>query len=284
MQHAPAAVAPHGEHRLHVDERRGAGDARQAARLLPDFGPVRPLAPARAPSHGRSARPAGLRSSPSKPFITEMIVISAATPRHTPSIDTQLMNDTKNCRGGYGRIAARERWVTVEHRRLVKGSARLPRWIVATSQAPTRVNWHKKAEVARCRSYDFGGRFRLKARLRRSASWPDSNSDHAQNLEYLPAASVQPVPGPAWRRSRTALASPPTVWRRRRSADFALGVSAVRGVLRERPGAPQRTREEPVRTGYRCGPRARGPCFASPRRVRRNGEFCLHDARCSIRM
>ena len=30
--------------------------------------------------------------------MTEMIVISAATPRHTPSIDIQLMNETKNPR------------------------------------------------------------------------------------------------------------------------------------------------------------------------------------------
>ncbi len=37
-----------------------------------------------------------LRSSPSKPFITEMMVISAATPTQTPSMDTQDMNETKN--------------------------------------------------------------------------------------------------------------------------------------------------------------------------------------------
>jgi hypothetical protein len=36
-----------------------------------------------------------LRSSPSKPFMTEMIVISAATPRHTPAIEIQEMNETK---------------------------------------------------------------------------------------------------------------------------------------------------------------------------------------------
>lgn len=36
-----------------------------------------------------------LRSSPSKPFMTEMMVISAATPRHTPAIEIQEMNETK---------------------------------------------------------------------------------------------------------------------------------------------------------------------------------------------
>ena len=36
---------------------------------------------------------------PSNPFMTEMMVISAATPRQTPSIDTHEMKDTKNpCR------------------------------------------------------------------------------------------------------------------------------------------------------------------------------------------
>ena len=38
------------------------------------------------------------RNSPSKPFITEMIVINAATPTQTPSIDIQLMKETKNPR------------------------------------------------------------------------------------------------------------------------------------------------------------------------------------------
>ena len=36
-----------------------------------------------------------LRSSPSNPFMTEMIVISAATPRHTPAIEIHEMNETK---------------------------------------------------------------------------------------------------------------------------------------------------------------------------------------------
>ena len=36
-----------------------------------------------------------LRSSPSKPFMTEMMVISAATPRHTPAIEIQEMKETK---------------------------------------------------------------------------------------------------------------------------------------------------------------------------------------------
>ena len=40
-----------------------------------------------------------LRNSPSKPFMTEMIVISAATPRQTPAIEIQEMNETKKpCR------------------------------------------------------------------------------------------------------------------------------------------------------------------------------------------
>ena len=36
-----------------------------------------------------------LRSSPSNPFMTEMIVISAATPRQTPAIEIHEMNETK---------------------------------------------------------------------------------------------------------------------------------------------------------------------------------------------
>ena len=36
------------------------------------------------------------RSSPSKPFMTERITISAATPTHTPITDAQVMKETKN--------------------------------------------------------------------------------------------------------------------------------------------------------------------------------------------
>ena len=36
------------------------------------------------------------RSSPSKPFITERMTISAATPTHTPATDTHVMKETKN--------------------------------------------------------------------------------------------------------------------------------------------------------------------------------------------
>ena len=39
-----------------------------------------------------------LRNSPSKPFMIEMIVISAATPTQMPSIEIQLMNETKKPR------------------------------------------------------------------------------------------------------------------------------------------------------------------------------------------
>ena len=35
-------------------------------------------------------------SSDSKPFMTDSTVISAATPTQMPSIDTQLMKETKN--------------------------------------------------------------------------------------------------------------------------------------------------------------------------------------------
>ena len=38
------------------------------------------------------------RSSVSKPFMTDRITISAATPTHTPISDTQVMNETKNFR------------------------------------------------------------------------------------------------------------------------------------------------------------------------------------------
>ena len=36
------------------------------------------------------------RSSLSKPFITERMTMSAATPTHTPMSDAQVMKDTKN--------------------------------------------------------------------------------------------------------------------------------------------------------------------------------------------
>jgi len=36
------------------------------------------------------------RNSLSKPFITDRMTISAATPTHTPMSDAQVMNDTKN--------------------------------------------------------------------------------------------------------------------------------------------------------------------------------------------
>ena len=36
------------------------------------------------------------RSSLSKPFITERITMSAATPTHTPRSDAQVMKETKN--------------------------------------------------------------------------------------------------------------------------------------------------------------------------------------------
>ena len=36
------------------------------------------------------------RSSPSKPFITERMTMSAATPTHTPTSEAQVMKDTKN--------------------------------------------------------------------------------------------------------------------------------------------------------------------------------------------
>ena len=38
------------------------------------------------------------RSCPSKPFMTDRMTISAATPTHTPTSDTQVMNETKNLR------------------------------------------------------------------------------------------------------------------------------------------------------------------------------------------
>jgi hypothetical protein len=38
------------------------------------------------------------RDTPSNPFITERITISAATPTHTPASDTQVMKETKNLR------------------------------------------------------------------------------------------------------------------------------------------------------------------------------------------
>ena len=36
------------------------------------------------------------RSSPSRPFITDRMTMSAITPRHTHSSDTQVMKETKN--------------------------------------------------------------------------------------------------------------------------------------------------------------------------------------------
>ena len=36
------------------------------------------------------------RSSPSSPFMTDRMTMSAVTPRHTHSSDTQVMKDTKN--------------------------------------------------------------------------------------------------------------------------------------------------------------------------------------------
>jgi hypothetical protein len=36
------------------------------------------------------------RSSLSKPFITERMTMSAATPTHTPTRDAQVMKETKN--------------------------------------------------------------------------------------------------------------------------------------------------------------------------------------------
>ena len=36
------------------------------------------------------------RSSPSKPFITDRMTISAATPTHTPTSEAQVMKETKN--------------------------------------------------------------------------------------------------------------------------------------------------------------------------------------------
>jgi hypothetical protein len=39
-----------------------------------------------------------VRVSRSSPFITEMMTMSAATPRHTPNIEIQLMNETKKPR------------------------------------------------------------------------------------------------------------------------------------------------------------------------------------------
>ena len=35
------------------------------------------------------------RSSPSNPFMTDRMVMSAATPTHTPASDSQLLNETK---------------------------------------------------------------------------------------------------------------------------------------------------------------------------------------------
>jgi len=36
------------------------------------------------------------RSSPSKPFMTDRMTISAATPSDTPASDTQVISETKN--------------------------------------------------------------------------------------------------------------------------------------------------------------------------------------------
>ena len=75
-----------------------------AAPCVPGTASARPATAGQ--SANRSAGPVTLacevsatsrpRNSPSKPFITDTIVISAATPRQTPSIDTHEMNDTKN--------------------------------------------------------------------------------------------------------------------------------------------------------------------------------------------
>ena len=83
------------EHRLHVHEWRDALHARHGSNAVGDRLPVRqPLGRARhvACAVSETRR---LRSSPSKPFMTEMMVISAATPRHTPAIEIQEMNETK---------------------------------------------------------------------------------------------------------------------------------------------------------------------------------------------
>ena len=282
MQHGRHQVARRPTMRLHVDERRRADGARHRERPVGHGAPVGHAAPAgpvdRACAVSATSRP---RSSPSNPFMTEMMVMSAATPRHTPE-HRHPGNEghEEPLPPGPDIAQADEYGQRMEHAGSWRKAARLPAAtrFCTPHRAPPRSPGGRKPgtghvlAAGRCYIVSWissGGRDHAKdcAGCNRNGhgTWPRDGAGRSRAGARRPGpsgAGRRPLSAASpWPRSNSAIGAPTNrIGGGRPAADHTLGVPDVRRLFRIQPGASTRSPVAATRpTDPSPAPRCRRP-------------------------